>query len=141
MHPSLERIAAPLSISPECFEFSKETTATINTRIGSVSVKDPGAIQYHHDNIDDALAEVTKTRCEAAYSLGEIRSRIRDVETAYYAAGGGSLKEAERKFNGDTEHIELKMAFIKLEAVVCYCDSTEALIKNKYYEIGRKIKA
>ena len=140
MHPNLLKLLTPLSLEVDAFSFSDETVATIKLRIGEISCKDPIAVQFHQDNLDTALIEVTETRCQAAYSLGEVRSKIRDIESSYYKHGEMGIKEAERSINGDEEHIEFKMVFLKLEAVVKYCDSTEDLLRNKGFEIIRKAK-
>ena len=139
MHPNLESLTLPLNVSPEPFRFSETIQDTLDLRVGAVSVKDQAALQYHLDNIDSALAEVIDIRCQAAFALGDIRKQIKILESEYYSSSK-VIKEAERLFNGDLEHMDLKSTFMKLEAVVKLCDSAEDLLKSKYFEIGRKAR-
>lgn len=142
MHPRLLSLLQPMNVLPEVLcAFSGTVEDVLALRVGSVSATDPHAIQFHLDETDQAVAEVSHVRVDACFALAEAQSRMREIQRDYITRDDLKITQAERLYKADQDHRELEALLDKLKAVIQYCDSTEGLLRNKYFELSRKLKA
>lgn len=140
MHQNLNSLQKSLNVTAsDLCSFSEGTEASIHLRVGSVSYKDPHAIQFHLDEIDSAVAEVSQFRNEASYTMAEVQYRMREIQRKYV---GPDVKPtvAERLYKADEEHSALEAALTKLKAACTYAETLENLLRNKYFELKSKSK-
>lgn len=140
MHQSLDHLLPP-SVMPETLcEFSAVTTDALRLRVGSVSCRDPHGVQFHLDEIDAAVAEVSQLRVDTCFAQGEVEMRMREIQRDYVIRPDLKITQAERLYKIDEQHRELEALLVKLKAIVKHCDTTEDLLKNKYFEIKAKMR-
>lgn len=141
MHPSLDKVLTDLNVIPDDLcEFTEETKAALRLRVGSVSCKDPHALQFHLDELDAAVAEVSRFRHEAVYTQAEVQRRMREVQREYVLRPDLKITQAERLYKIDEEHRALETALTKLVSAAKYAETVEDLLRNKYFEIKAKAK-